>query len=64
MTSQYLRATGFSGGDVRKIFIGQALIIGIVGGAVGLLIGYLLSVLISHAPFETEALPTIKNVPR
>jgi lipoprotein-releasing system permease protein len=58
-----LKATGFSGSDVRKIFISQALIIGIVGGVVGLLIGYLLSVLISHTPFETEALPTIKTFP-
>ena len=58
-----LKATGFSGSDVKKIFISQALIIGFVGGLLGLLVGLGLSVLISHTPFETEALPTIKTFP-
>jgi len=58
-----LKATGFSGKDVQQIFISQAMIIGAVGGAIGLIIGYSLSVLISHTPFETEALPTIKTFP-
>jgi lipoprotein-releasing system permease protein len=58
-----LKATGFSGGDVRLIFISQALIIGFVGGVLGLLIGYGVSVLIDNTPFNTEALPTIKTFP-
>jgi lipoprotein-releasing system permease protein len=58
-----LKATGFSGKDVQYIFISQAMIIGIVGGIVGLVIGYCFSVLINHTPFETEALPTIKTFP-
>lgn len=58
-----LKATGFSGFDVKAIFISQALIIGIVGGILGLVLGYFVSVLISNAPFETEALPTIKTYP-
>jgi lipoprotein-releasing system permease protein len=39
------------------------MIIGIIGGIFGLLIGFGLSVLIDNAPFETEALPTIKTFP-
>ncbi|PSR13036.1 MAG: ABC transporter [Bacteroidetes bacterium] len=58
-----LKATGFSGRDVKFIFISQALIIGLVGGTLGLLLGYSISTLISHLPFETEALPTIKTYP-
>jgi lipoprotein-releasing system permease protein len=58
-----LKATGFSGKDVQLIFISQAMIIGVVGGLIGLAIGFGLSVLISHTPFETEALPTIKTFP-
>lgn len=58
-----LKATGFSGYDVKLIFISQALLIGIVGGILGLIVGYGVSVLIDHAPFETEALPTIKTFP-
>jgi len=58
-----LKATGFSGKDVRRIFITQALIIGIAGGLLGLLIGYFISVGISHVPFETDALPSLKTMP-
>jgi lipoprotein-releasing system permease protein len=58
-----LKATGFSGRDVKYIFISQALLIGLVGGLLGLLFGYGISVLIDHTPFETEALPTIKTFP-
>ncbi len=58
-----LKATGFSGRDVKYIFIVQAILIGIVGGILGLIIGYSISVLIDSLPFETEALPTIKTYP-
>ena len=58
-----LKATGFSGDDVKLIFISQAMLIGLVGGLIGLIIGFCLSVLIDRAPFETEALPTIKTFP-
>lgn len=58
-----LKATGFSGNDVALIFISQAVIIGVLGGVLGLLIGFGLSVLIDNTPFETEALPTIKTYP-
>ncbi len=58
-----LKATGFSGFDVKVIFISQAMIIGLVGGIIGLVVGYGVSVLIDGAPFETEALPTIETYP-
>jgi lipoprotein-releasing system permease protein len=58
-----LKATGFSGKDVQLIFMCQAIIIGVIGGVLGLIIGYLLSSFIDTLPFETEALPTIKTYP-
>lgn len=58
-----LKATGFSGKDVKHIFLSQAMIIGLIGGIIGLILGYFMSYLISRAPFETEALPTIKTMP-
>jgi len=58
-----LKATGFSGKDVQRIFISQALIIGVIGGLLGLVVGYFVSLMISLAPYETEALPTVKNLP-
>jgi lipoprotein-releasing system permease protein len=58
-----LKATGFSGRDVQHIFMSQAMLIGLMGGLVGLLVGFGLSELIDSLPFETEALPTIKTFP-
>jgi len=58
-----LKATGFSGRDVQLIFMSQAMIIGLVGGILGLIIGYGLSVFIDQLPFDTEALPTIETFP-
>lgn len=58
-----LKATGFSGADVQWIFIFLSLIIGIVGGSIGLLVGFILTHIIDTIPFETDALPTIKTYP-
>ena len=58
-----LKATGFSGRDVNRIFLGIALTIGFFGGAFGLLFGFLFSVGINHIPFNTAALPTVKTYP-
>lgn len=58
-----LKATGFSGSDVQYIFISQAMLIGLMGGLLGLLLGFGGSFAISTIPFETEALPTIKTYP-
>lgn len=58
-----LKATGFSGSDVKKVFIIIALSIGFSGGMLGLIIGFLLSLGIDQLPFETDALPTIKTYP-
>ncbi len=58
-----LKATGFTGRDVMLIFIVQALFIGILGGALGIGLGYGVSVIIDNIPFNTEALPTIKTYP-
>jgi lipoprotein-releasing system permease protein len=58
-----LKATGFSGLDVQLIFMSQAMIIGLVGGVLGLFIGFGLSRIIDNVAFETEALPTITTYP-
>lgn len=58
-----LKATGFSGKDVNRIFIGIALSIGIFGGLIGLLFGLGLSSIIDQIPFNTPSLPNIKTYP-
>jgi len=58
-----LKATGFSGSDVKKIFLVISLGIGLSGGLLGLFFGYVLSSGINHIPFNTSALPTVKTYP-
>ena len=62
-TIAILKATGFSGSDVRKVFLGIALTIGLLGGLLGLLLGFALSLLIDQVPFNTAALPTVTTYP-
>lgn len=62
-TIAILKATGFSGRDVRWVFLGIALSIGLLGGLLGLVFGFSLSVLIDQIPFNTAALPTITTYP-
>jgi lipoprotein-releasing system permease protein len=47
-----LKAMGFSGRDVKLIFMIQSLVIGFLGSILGLVIGFVLSTLISKAPFN------------
>lgn len=58
-----LKATGFSGRDVKRIFLIIALSIGFFGGIVGLILGFSLSSVIDQVPFNTASLPTIKTYP-
>ena len=58
-----LKATGFSGSDVRRIFLFLSMIIGIAGGVSGLIGGFTLQNIIDNIPFVTAALPTVKTFP-
>lgn len=58
-----LKAIGFSGSDVRRIFINLSIIIGVFGGVVGMVLGKLLAMGIDRVPFEFDALPTITTYP-
>jgi len=58
-----LKAIGFSGKDVNRIFITISLSIGIFGGIIGLFFGFGLSSLIDQIPFTTASLPTVKTYP-
>jgi ABC-type transport system, involved in lipoprotein release, permease component len=62
-TIAILKATGFSGADVRKIFLGIAMSIGLMGGVLGLGLGLVFSLLIDQIPFNTAALPTVTTYP-
>jgi lipoprotein-releasing system permease protein len=58
-----LKAMGFSGGDVKRIFMIQSLVIGFVGSLAGLVIGYILSYAISKAPFDGGDLISLDHFP-
>ena len=58
-----LKATGFSGSDIKRVFLVISLTIGILGGLLGLLLGFSVSVVIAQIPFTTTALPTVKTYP-
>jgi len=62
-TIAILKATGFSGADVKKIFIAISLSIGLCGAIIGALLGLLFSVMIDHIPFNSPALPTVDTYP-
>ncbi len=58
-----LKATGFSGGDVKAIFMIQALTLGLSGALAGLLFGFLLSYGISKIPFESKGVINLTSLP-
>jgi len=62
-TIAILKATGFSGRDVRVIFLEMALSIGLMGGLSGLVSGFLLSLLVDQVPFHSASLPTVTTYP-
>jgi lipoprotein-releasing system permease protein len=58
-----LKAMGFAGRDVKMIFMIQSLVIGLIGSVMGLAIGYLLSWLISKAPFNGGDFISLDHLP-
>ncbi len=62
-TIAILKAIGFSGKDVKTVFIIISLTIGISGGLLGLIFGFSLSLIIDQIPFITPSLPTITTYP-
>lgn len=62
-TIAILKATGFAGSDVKKIFSTISLSIGVFGSVAGVIFGFLISIGIGAIPFDTPSLPTVENYP-
>jgi lipoprotein-releasing system permease protein len=58
-----LKATGFSGKDVVRIFMMQAMMIGFIGALTGITIGFFLSLAISKIPFTGGEFAAIDHFP-
>jgi lipoprotein-releasing system permease protein len=54
-----LKAMGFSGFDIRRIFLTMSSVIGLVGGFIGMGLGYLVSWLVNQVPFNVAGLATL-----
>lgn len=58
-----LKATGFAAKDVTGIFLTQSLIIGLVGSLMGLLVGFVFSLLLAQVPFDGGELLALDSLP-
>lgn len=58
-----LKATGFSGKDVVRIFMMQAIIIGFIGALTGIVFGFFISLGISTIPFTGGEFASIDHFP-
>jgi lipoprotein-releasing system permease protein len=58
-----LKATGFQGRDITAIFLFQSLIIGIIGGILGMMVGYAFSYMLSITPFPEGTIIRISTFP-
>ena len=58
-----LKATGFSGSDIRWIFLCQSLLIGIAGGLLGVCLGFLVSKSVEQIPFEMDIWISMDHLP-
>src|ERR1700761_2293988 len=54
-----LKAMGFSSGDVTNIFLTQAMVIGVIGGIIGMLLGFGVSDVVAHIPFKIGGLNSL-----
>jgi lipoprotein-releasing system permease protein len=54
-----LKAMGFSGFDIRRIFLTMSSVIGLVGGFIGMGLGYIVSRLVNQVPFNVAGLATL-----
>ncbi len=54
-----LKAMGFNGIDIVEIFLTQSVILGLIGGFVGLVLGYVISAIVDKIPFRIASFSTL-----
>lgn len=57
-----LKAIGYTDKDIRLIFLSEALLIGFVGGLLGVILGFVVSVIAASIPFEVEGFVTSERL--
>jgi len=54
-----LKAMGFDGRDIVQIFLLQSVIIGLIGGFVGLILGFIITSIVDRIPFKIASFDTL-----
>lgn len=54
-----LKAMGFDGKDIVHIFLVQSVIIGLIGGFVGLILGFIIASIVDRIPFKIASFDTL-----
>jgi lipoprotein-releasing system permease protein len=57
-----LKAIGYTDKDIRHIFLAEALLIGFAGGLLGLLLGFVISLIAASIPFQVEGFVTSERL--
>jgi len=57
-----LKAIGYTDKDIRRIFLAEAMLIGVVGGLLGVLLGLALSLIAGSIPFRVEGFVTTERL--
>ena len=55
-----LKAQGFTGKDIRTIFLSQSIIIGFIGALIGISLGFIFSYIVSRIPFPKSDIVSLK----
>ncbi len=55
-----LKAIGYKDRDIRKIFLTESIVIGVIGGIFGLILGYFVTVIVGSVPLNVKGFITIK----
>ncbi|TWP24810.1 ABC transporter permease [Apibacter muscae] len=54
-----LKAIGFNGKDIVQIFLTQSIAIGMIGGILGMILGYTISIIVHSIPFKIATYDTL-----
>jgi lipoprotein-releasing system permease protein len=54
-----LKAMGFAGKDILRIFLSQSAVIGLIGALSGVILGYSISSMVNQVPFKIAGLSTL-----
>ena len=58
-----LKAIGYTDRDIRRIFITESIIIGLIGGIAGLFLGFILAKILGRIPVNIQGFTTFKYLP-